>query len=176
MVKSVKSSKIFFAIFIVVILFFSFSGCSFLARKASEEAVEKAIEKETGKDTEVDLGEGKVKVKTKGGETEMQTGGNLPQDFPEEFPLYQGAEIKSTLRNESEDKVHFQVFFETSDEFSKVANFYKEKLPKAGYKISSTVETQEGSAFYLSKGEESVGMVMVNKDGDKTTFVVTITK
>lgn len=159
---------------IIAILFFSFSGCSFLARKASEEAVEKAIEKETGKETEVDLGEGKVEIKTEGGKTEMQTGGNLPKDFPEKFPLYQGAEIKGTLRTESEGKVHLQVTFETSDEFSKVVEFFKEKLPENGYKITSTAETQENALFYLGQGQESVGMVMITREEGKTTFTVTL--
>lgn len=176
MFKELKIWQLSFVLLLIAVLFFSFSGCSFLARKASEEAVEKAIEKETGKDTEVDLGEKSIKVKTKGGETELQTSGNLPKDFPEEFPLYEGAEIKGTLRTESEGKVHFQVTFETKDELSKVAEFFKEKLPKSGYKISSTVETQESALLYLSKGEESIGMVMITKEGDKTTFTVTITK
>lgn len=176
MFKKAKTWRIFFVSLSIAVLLFSFSGCSFLARKATEEAVEKAIEKESGEDTEVDLGEGKVKVKTKGGETELQTGGNLPKDFPEEFPLYPEAEIKGTLRTESEGKVNFQVTFETSDNFNKVIEFFKEKLPESGYKITSSAETQESALLYLSKGENPVGMVMISKETDKTTFTVTITK
>lgn len=153
-----------------------FSGCSLIARKATEEATEKVIEKETGKETEIDVGEGKVKVKTEEGETEFEAGGKLPDDFPKAFPIYKGAEAEGIIRTDSQGKVQFNVNFVTKDEFSKVLDFYKKKLPESGYKISTITEAEEGAFLYLVKNGENVGMVVINKEPDRTIITVTITR
>ncbi len=151
-------------------------GCSLIARKVAEETTEKAIEKETGKETEIDVSKGKVKVRTEEGKAEFEAGGKIPADFPEEFPIYKGSRVKGVIRTESQGKVQFNINFATGDDFSKVVAFYKEKLPDAGYKIGTITETNEGAFLYLDKGGENVGMVVINKEKDKTVFTVTLTK
>lgn len=149
-------------------------GCSLIARKATEKAVEKAVEKATGKETDVEVDERKVKVKTEEGETQFEAGGKIPEDFPKDFPVYKGARVEGVIRTESGGKVQFNIEFATDDDFSKVVTFYKDKLPKAGYKISVITETDEGVFLNLVKGGGSVGMVEINKEKDKTVFTVTL--
>jgi hypothetical protein len=58
---------------------------------------------------------------------------------------------------------------------SKAAEFYKSELPKIGYKISGTMETGDDTAnLTLEKGKDNSGLVMIAKDDEKTTMVVSV--
>ncbi len=174
MAKIVKFFLPHLVVFLAISILLSFTGCSLIARKITEKAAEKAIEKETGKDVDLNVGEGKVKIKGKEGETEIQSGEKLPEDFPEKFPLYPQAEVKGTVRNEAGGKIQMQVVLETKDSFDKVVDFYKEKLPESGYKITSTVQTGGGAMFYLEMGKDKAGIVSIIDEKTKTTFTINL--
>lgn len=163
------------------LLMFLFTGCSYLARKASEKAAEKAaekaIEKGSGGKADVDVGEGKIKIKTKEGEEEVEVGETqLPDDFPTDFPIYENAKVSTVYRSEAGGQVRFSVTFELSDSWQDAKDFYKEELPKSGYTIAASSETQDGAMLYLKKGGQDAGLVAFGEAEGNDNLTVTLVK
>lgn len=146
------------------------AGCANIAEKATEKAVENA----TG--VKVDKQGDSVKIKTDKGEAEFSASENkVPDDFPEAFPLYDGAKVTGSMKTEAEGKKNFTVTFETSDDKTQVANFFKESLPKNGYKIETTMEIGDTVNLALKQGDTEVGGVTIAKDDkNKTTIIVSL--
>jgi hypothetical protein len=162
---------------LTALLVFLASGCSYLAREASEKAVEKAIEKESGGKADVDVEEGKVRIKTEEGEAEIEVGATeLPDDFPSDFPLYENAKVSAVYRSEAGGKVRFNVTFELSDSWQEAKDFYQDELPKSGYTIAASSETQDGAMLYLKKGGEDAGLIAFGEGDGQDNFTVTLVK
>jgi hypothetical protein len=160
--------KVALAISLVLLLSFLFSGCSLLARKATE----KAIEKSTG--VEVDEKGGKVKVKTKEGEAEFGAK-EFPKDFPKDFPIYSGGSDIASTRVETGEGVSMNVSYKVNDDVSAVSDFYKESLPENGYEVEQTVETsQDFVMIYFKKGEELEGTLSLSKSNGATQVSVSL--
>lgn len=155
-----------FALILTVSLFMF--GCS----KVAEEATEKAIEKGTGEDVEVDEGGKNIKVKTEEGTVEMETGKTeLPEGFPSDFPIYEGAEVISSTKMTQEGSEGYQVVFSIDEEKSTVKEFYEKKLPEVGYPISARVESGEEVQFYLGEEKKGGWMFITGSEG-KTELTV----
>lgn len=163
--------KIVMAVSLVLLLGFLVSGCSLLARKATE----KAIEKSTG--VEVDEKGEKVKVKTKEGEAEFGAK-EFPKDFPKDFPVYTGASDIASTRVETGEGVSMSVSYKVNEDVSTVTDFYKESLPESGYEIEQTVETsQDFVMIYFKKGEKVEGTLSVDKsNGSAQVSISLVTK
>ena len=63
----------------------------------------------------------------------------LPEGFPPDFPIPEGARVGSSVNLSGED--HFRVFFALPGTLEEVLAFYRAELPAAGWEI-----TQEGKA------------------------------
>ncbi len=162
---------------LATLVIFLFTGCSYFVRKAGEKAAEKAIERESGGEADVDVGEGKVKIKTEEGEAEIEVGETqLPDDFPKEFPIYENAKVSAVYRSEAGGQVRFNVTFELSDSWQDAKDFYKEELPKSGYTIAASSETQDGAMLYLKKGGEDAGLIAFGEAEDNDNLTVTLVK
>jgi hypothetical protein len=160
--------KVALVISFVLLLGFLVSGCSLLARKATE----KAIEKSTG--VEVDEKEGKVKVKTKEGEAEFGAK-EFPKDFPKDFPVYSGAGDIASTRVETGEGVSMNVGYKVNKDVSVVSNFYKDSLPENGYEVEQTVETsQDFVMIYFKKGEKLEGTLSISKSNGATQVNVSL--
>lgn len=129
-----------------------FSGCSRAIEKAVEEKTERDIEKATGKEVEIDTEKNKVQVETEEGKAEVQTGeeASLPEDFPNDFPIYKGSKVNAAFSTETESGKGYQVTLSVSEDFKKVVDYYKSELEKAGYKIISSIsQTGKNQIFYF---------------------------
>ncbi|MCK4777576.1 MAG: hypothetical protein KAS39_04305 [Actinomycetia bacterium] len=155
---------------LVIVFVFLISGCASFAQKA----VEKEIEKSTG--AEVDIDEGKIKVKTDEGEAEMEVGeaASLPDDFPDDFPLYEKAKLVSSFKMTEEEKESFQLSFEFDGDWKEVADFYQDSLPGSGYTIVSSMETMGGVTIIIKKGEEDAGAIFIGEADGKGMMTVTL--
>lgn len=139
-------------------------GCSSLFQRGAKEAVQR------GTGVRVEEDGGKVKVQTKEGTVETeQREGKLPSGFPDKFPVYEGATVKSGAKTSSPKGTLFSVTWESSDGVSAVVDFYKKTLPENGYPISNTVETGADTGFLLKNG-----MVAIKTESGKTQISVTL--
>jgi hypothetical protein len=146
-------------------LVFVLTGCSSL----TETVTKKAVEKTTG--VSVDKDNGKVKVKTKEGEAEIEAGKNkLPDGFPENFPIYEGAKIASSTKMTIDQGTSYSVQLDVDDSVSKVGEYYKKALPDAGYTVEGTMETNGNIMYTIKDG----GIVQVLDEQGKTKVQITL--
>jgi len=143
------------------------SGCDKigekLAQKATEAAVEHALEKQTG--AKVDLnsdGKGSISVHSDKGNLDINAGGGkVPDNWPQDVPLYPGAKVDTSVSNDALQMVSVS----TADSPEKAQEFYKAKF--ASLKQESTMSNGQqtlisyrdpgGRRIQLSIGKESSG-------------------
>jgi hypothetical protein len=154
----------------VLAAFILLLGCSFLGEKIAK----KTVEKTTGVSVEE---EGKkVKIKTKEGEAEVETGEKkLPNGFPDGFPIYEDATIKNSTKMTVNNETTFQVFLEAEGDSAPVAEYYKKSLPKSGYEIENSFEADNAFTYNIKQGENLTGTVSIGPNKDKTSVIITLT-
>ncbi len=144
-------------------------GCSFLGEKVAE----KAVEKTTG--VSVDKEGKKVKIKTKEGEAEIESGEQeLPDGFPDDFPIYEDSTIKNGSKMTANEQITYQVYLETEDEASAAADFYKKELPDSGYPIENSFETNDTFTYTVKNSEGIEGNVTIGSQTGKTSIIITL--
>jgi hypothetical protein len=120
-----------------------------------------------GDDVEVTLpgGDGEVKV---------TTGGDLPDEFPDDFPIFQDANLTGSIRGEQEGQSGFFVTWETDASAEEVTDFYKEALDKDPWKTAGVFSSGDGALISFTRvdNEDFGGGVTVSGADGKTQFVV----
>jgi hypothetical protein len=149
-------------------------GCGRIAEKAAETAVEGA----TGVKVEDD-GDS-VTIETDEGTVEVGSGeGDLPEDFPDDVPVYDGA-IDSHNKVSTPDGVMWSVVLSTSDNFDNVVSWYKAELSSTDWAQEALLESSapEGATFVLKKGEQANAAIGISvaEDSGKTEISLTVTE
>jgi len=91
----------------------------------------------------------------------------IPSSYPKDLPKFSACEIEAAFETEGQPNV----IWTCGEEVSKAVSFYKEELPKAGWKVilekavegGTTLEAQKGdliAAIGIGKNQES-GRVMI---------------
>lgn len=143
-------------------------------QKATDKIVEKAIEKQTGGKATVDSSSGKMEIKTAKGETmeiAPEGGAKLPEGFPKDVYLYEGASIKQSMKTDGA----FNVILQTADARQKVIDKCKSKLEADGWKQAMSMDSGDSTVFQYEKGKLKAAYVFSQADG-KTQAVVTVTE
>ncbi len=173
-----------------------------VTEKIGEKVIENAIAadaKKDGKDVKVDMNlkEGKMTIKSKDdgsevsidgdggtfttksadGTSTMATGKNakVPGDFPKDLPVYAG---EITMASSATQNEMFSIQIASPDPLDKVADFYKKELAAKGWKEENTMTQSGDSPLHMltySK-EDRTALVMITKDGDKTSITVQTSK
>ncbi|HEY8490234.1 MAG TPA: hypothetical protein VIO14_04500 [Dehalococcoidia bacterium] len=126
---------------------------------AAEDLVEQAIKESGGGDVDIEVDNAK-----------------LPDNFPKEFPIYEGAKVTFTLTSSAgsgQSGNAWTVSWETKDSVEKVTKFYQDNLSKNQWTISATSTDSSGASFFIDRdaGGKSVGgMVTITRDGDVTAI------
>lgn len=179
---STKSSKInSFVIFIVggvAILFIVSLIIGFLVKKAGTTLFQGALENKTDVKTNLkDIEKGKITfTDTKTGQTVDIGGEKLPDAFPKDFPIYQGAKVVSSISNIQQGKgngllVTFTI--PSGQGLSKVVPFYKSGLNTSGWTITSSFDSDTIQTWAIAKGTKE-GSVSITSERDQMTVVVTL--
>lgn len=154
----------------MILAIFLLLGCSFLGEKVAE----KAVEKTTG--VEVDKEGKKVKIKTREGEAEIETGEKkLPDGFPDDFPIYEDATIKNSSKMTTNGQTTYQVFLEAEGDPAPVAEYYKKSLPESGHEIENSFEADNTFTYTIKQGEDTTGTVSISIQNNKTSIVISLT-
>lgn len=162
-----KSYLKFFTLVLIVFLFLS--GCA--------NPAEKAVEKESRGKVNIDTDKGKVKIETEHGKPEIEAGSkiDLPQGFPESFPIYEDSKAVSVVKSTNQGKDGYMVIFETRDDVKSVADWYEEELRKTGYEVNFSLQQEDFESFaFKNKTENINGSVQVQKSNGITQIVVFI--
>jgi hypothetical protein len=108
------------------------------------------------------------------GNGEVTVGDELPDSFPDDFPIYDGADLQGVVQGEQGGISGTVATWETNDDFEKVKKFYDAALKDGPWK-SLADGTVAGSTFWSvenSAGEEQ-GYVQI-ADTNPTRIVVVV--
>jgi hypothetical protein len=140
--------------------------------KAAEKIAEKAIEHESGGDVDIDDGEVSV-TDEDGNKSTMSSSDKLPEDFPKEIPLPDGAKVTSGTKVSTDGNGDtFAVTAEVDDDPKDVLAFYKDELD--GFKKEMEISTDDGASAQYTNDEWNVLLGVSNEDG-KNLLSLTVT-
>lgn len=145
----------------------------FVYSRVKETVFESFLSKTTGKEVEID--EEGEKVTVKSGETEFsfEEGGELPENFPEDFPIYSKAKLTSSWTAQAEEKDGISLIWETEDSMEEVSAYYKRELVDAGWKVGLSTEAEETITMGFEK-DSSSGFLGITTEEGKTIISLTL--
>ena len=113
---------------------------------------------------------------TETGQTVSVGGEKLPDRFPKDFPIYQGAKVVSSVSNSQQGKrngllVTFTI--PSGQGLDKVVPFYKSGLITSGWTITSSFDSDTIQTWAISKGSTE-GSVAITSERDQMTVIVTL--
>lgn len=103
-------------------------------------------------------GDDKKTIKTDDGE--IKVGGDLPDDFPDSFPIYKGADFQSGVQGSQGGVQGFAATWTTGDSQDDVKKFYDQKFKDGPWKSTASGSAAGGSYW-----------IVENKDEGKTAYV-----
>lgn len=162
--KSNKSVVIVLTVVVGIILVYGIVSNVMKATtgKVAENMVENAIEQSTGGQAEVDLdgGTGEMTVETEAGK--FTAGKNeIPENFPQDLPLYPGAEIVQTISGTEA----VSVVLSTGDTVSEAADYYKLKLTENDWTLVSTTTIENATVYGIEKEAMSGAVIISDTEG-----------
>lgn len=145
----------------------------FVYQRAKGSILGTFLSKTTGESVDIDQEGEKVSIKSEEGEISFQEGGELPENFPKDFPIYPGAKLAGSWTASSEETEGVSLIWETSDSINKVTDYYKEKLTELGWESSFTSETEDSMTLMFEKDDTS-GFVGITTEDSKTVISLTL--
>lgn len=151
---------------LIIGLVFVLGGCKSVEDKVAEEVTGGIIGSATGGDVEVD--DDSVTFETDEGDVTVAGGeGTLPDAFPDDFPVYDDADVASSTSFEGEGQVQYHVTLATSDSVDDVYEWYKDELDSQGWTIDEDMKmsTDDGETAALSVTKGDMGASVTVSEG-----------
>lgn len=141
--------------------------------KISNYFLSKSLSDKLGGDVKIEGDGEKVSYKDDDLEFSYDMGGDLPEGFPSDFPIYTNAKLISKYSSTQEESEGMSVMWETSDDLEKIVEYYKSESEKTGWEITSTFSSEDSSVLSLKKGD-SEAVLGIAEAEDKVDISVTI--
>ncbi|MFH1970908.1 MAG: hypothetical protein ABIJ05_00790 [Patescibacteria group bacterium] len=135
--------------------------------------VSKSLSKQLGGDVKIEGDGEKVSYKGEDFEFSYDMGGDLPEGFPKDIPIYKDSNLLSKWSSTSEGEEGISVVLESADSLTKVSDFYKVELEKTGWTVTSSFLEDESSIFSFEK-EDKEGILAITTVEDKVNISITI--
>jgi hypothetical protein len=97
---------------------------------------------------------------------------DVPDGFPDDFPIPDGADSKGGYEGESQGVRGLIALWESDDDLEEVVSFYEDNLD-GDWKSTSKTTTTGGGTFTAEKGDQAAFVILGESDG-KTTIAVTV--
>lgn len=107
------------------------------------------------------------------GNMKMQSGAGakIPEDFPEDVPLYPGATIQMVMENEEDT---FSLVSSTGDDMTKVTEFFKKSCVDKGWKeVMVMAQGPEMSILNYEKNDRVLSVMLALADGEVSVNITT---
>lgn len=174
--KIIRTTFILIGLAIMIILIPACGSCVEKATESAvEKALEKAIEKQTGEEADIEINaedEGQVKVSTDQGSMQIGTDTKVPEDFPKDVPIYDGAEPMMAI---SHNEAMGMVSLQTDDDLEKVKDFYLKQMEKNGWAKRSEMNLQGTYMFGFEKEKRMANITITpNTDADNKGTVINL--
>ena len=169
--KSDKKAPVLI-ILAAVIVIAAILGGAFI-KKAKDFVAGGILSRFTGGLVDVEKDGEKVTTTTEEGEFAFEEGGNLPDSFPSDFPVYPDAKLASSWVADGDSTDGLSIIWETEDSVSKVSNYYENELEKAGWTLSFTSNTEDSTTFAFEK-DGAKGFIGVTVEESKVVISLTL--
>jgi hypothetical protein len=156
------------------------SGCfgQNIAEKIAEEVIEKAIESDSGENVDIDLDDGEMTIESDDGDVSIGMGADLPDNFPDNVPVYPDMEIISSWSVTEDNKDSYSINGLTEDAGSDVFAWYKENLD--GWEIenefSASGDDDKISSLSAKSGGLVVVIMVVETEDEGTSIMESVTE
>jgi len=153
----------FAALVLACALAFTLVGCQSIAEKATEAAIEDA----TG--VKVDQDDDSVTITGEDGSSiTAGQGGELPEGFPEDAPVYDGDITTSLVTEDS-----FTIGIETDDEWTEVWDWYLAELDSEGWTSTSELKLEDSGMLSGEKDDRLIQITVGPGSGDGANTMIT---
>jgi len=125
---------------------------------------ESIIENATGGKVDVDSKSGDYTVKSSDGTYELTSSGKLPENFPDEVPLYGDQDITGSYRSSNDNASSWSVVAETKDSVSRVDDFFDEEF--SSWDNQGEYASNDTTTTIYKKGNLSVTVSVGPKTND----------
>ncbi|MBU0998141.1 hypothetical protein KJ570_01245 [Patescibacteria group bacterium] len=142
--------------------------------RISNYRISKSLSKQLGGDVKIEGDGEKVSYKGEDFEFSYDMGGELPENFPKDLPIYNNSKLLSKWSSTDEENEGISIVLETSDSVAKVSDYYKLELEKTGWDITSTFSQEDSSVYSFEKGDKE-GILGITNADDKVSISITIT-
>ncbi len=167
---------------LIITIAFVLSGCALtdkLTQKAGEKIGEKIVEEATN--SEVDVEEGTITMNTNEGTMQWGENVDLPENFPEDIPVYKDAQALSASSSETDNSYYVTLL--STDGFNAIEEYYKSELENEGWTIDneSTYAGESGkSTTYIASKDNrdlTVGLYeSISGDEQDVTIAISATE
>jgi len=152
------------------------AGCIPTPQNLIQGAIENKINSELGTDGSVKINDDGVSVtdKTDGSTTSFGENVKLPENFPNDVPIIDGAKVAGVAVTKAQGA---WVTLTTDKSVDDVANWYHEKLTSAGFEQTATYSTSEMVTKSYQKDRIFIDFVVTaGSEGDPTSIMLTETE
>ncbi len=151
-------------------------SCSETAEERIAETIaEKALEAQTGQKADIDVDKESMTITTEDGKMTMTSGkgARLPENFPEDIPIYKGYALDMAM----EMPKGYSVSFTTKDDVSTVSEWYLTEMTDKGWTKEASMDMGDQKMLVFKKGERGVNLVVApDPDKDQTRVALTSIK
>jgi hypothetical protein len=99
---------------------------------------------------------------------------SLPANFPPDFPIYPGSELKTSWTVEGDIKEGISILWESQDSPIMVADYYKLMLPQHGWYQESSFESEGTYTISFSRAGAEGFIGITQAEGGLTQISVTV--
>lgn len=154
-------------------LVLALTGCQQAAEQAAEQAVEQAIEDGGSGVSDVEIDDNGITVEGEDGSFSAGQGDELPEGWPSEVALPDGATITSSMGVDQGGEQGWSVVANFDDSPNAVVDAFKASLTGAGFTEDSAYTSADMTLLAYSSDTYTVA-VTVGPEGDATTTSVTV--
>jgi hypothetical protein len=164
-----KGSLRILLVLAAIVALVAMSGCAGIVEKAVTSGVESA----TG--VKVDTGGNSVSIEGKDGNSlNVSSDGELPEGFPADMPIYDGAKVTTAIASEGDKGKGFMVGLGTGDSAGTVFDWYDKELKAEGWTVKTTMKTEDGGLLGGEKGTTTFTVAIGPGSGDEAKTTITI--
>jgi hypothetical protein len=120
------------------------------------QAVKSGVESATGVKVD-ESGNSVTMTGQDGSSVSVGEDGKLPEGFPTDVPVYEGA-VKAAIATDSDKGKGFMVNIETPDAPADVFKWYEDEMASGGWTVKSTMKTGDGGL--LSGEKDALGLTV----------------
>ncbi len=171
--KTTQNKTLVIIVAVVIVLAVAGYALKAVSNKASqmvgEKVTEKMIESAAGGNADVDIKDDGMTITTDKGT--FTAGTELPADWPNDVPAYTGATVTYSGSSNADEGTGYSAVFSTKDDYTKVAAYYTNELPKQGWAIESTQNITGTTVMAATKDTRTISVAASTTDGETSITI-----